>query len=107
MDNIIEIASGVGVAIGLAIVATRQKKQAAVAGPQIVAALREAGSLTLPELVVRLGLKDGFLSRGKVMNLVNPMVANGELVQSEPPGTTMKNRLEVLTFRLGNGATPQ
>jgi hypothetical protein len=99
MDNVIGIASGVGVAIGLGIFYARQNKKAAVAGPQIMEALRE-GSLTLPELVVRLGMKDGFVSRGKVVTLLNPMVARGELVQTEPAGTTMKDRLSVMRFAL-------
>ena len=100
--EMVGIASGIGVAIGMAIVAMRNNKKAAVAEPQIVAALKEKGSLTLPELVVMLGLKDGFMSRGKVVNILNPLVAKGLLVQTEPPGTTMKNRLSVLTFRLAD-----
>jgi hypothetical protein len=28
------------------------------------------------------------------------MVASGEIIQEEPPGTTIKNRLSVLRFRL-------
>ncbi|MEO6954017.1 MAG: hypothetical protein ABI321_19600 [Polyangia bacterium] len=98
MDEVIGIATGVSVGIGLAIVFYRQHKESTAALPRIMEALRESGSLTLPELVVKLGMKDGFMNRGKVVNLLNPVVARGELVQTEPPGTTMKDRLSVMRF---------
>jgi hypothetical protein len=50
-------------------------------------------------LVLAAGLTDGFMSRGKVMSVLNPMVASGEVAQDEPPGTTVANRLAALTFR--------
>lgn len=92
------VVAGIGVAIGIGIFTARQGKAAKVAEPQILAALEEAGTLTLPELVV----KDGFMNRGKVVNLLNPMVARGVLVQTEPPGTTVRNRLSVLRYSLAN-----
>lgn len=98
--DIIPIASGIGVAIGLVIHFSRQSRVAAQLEPKIRAELSQHESLTLPELVQRLGMSDGFMNRGKVMNLLNPMVASGELIQEEPPGTTMKTRLSVLRFRL-------
>lgn len=94
------VVAGIGVAIGIGIFSARQGKAAKVAEPQILAALQESGTLTLPELVVKLGMKDGFVSRGKVVTLLNPMVERGVLVQTEPPGTTMKDRLSVLRYSL-------
>ncbi len=99
-ENVVGIASGVGVTVGLLIHSMRQRKQAATLGEKVLAELRAAESLTLPELVVKMGLSDGFMNRGKMMNVLNPLVASGQVLQTEPPGTTMKNRLSVLTFSL-------
>lgn len=100
LEDVLKLVPAVGVAIGLGIFYSRQNKLSANLGDKIRAELLSTESLSLPELVVRVGLKDGFISRGKVMNVINPMVASGELSQEEPPGTTMKNRLGVLRFRL-------
>ncbi len=100
LENIVGIASGVGVTVGLLIHSMRQRKQAATFGEKILTELRGAESLTLPELVTKMGMSDGFLNRGKLMNVLNPLVASGQILQTEPPGTTMKNRLSVLTFSL-------
>ena len=67
---------------------------------RIRAELGTAESLTLPGLVTRLGMSDGFMNRGKVMAAINPLVAAGELAQEEPPRTTVTERLSVLRFRL-------
>ena len=45
-------------------------------------------------------MKDGLVNRGKIMTIINPLVASKELIQEEPPGTTARNRLEVLKFSL-------
>ena len=90
----------VGVAIGLGIHFARQRRFSAVMIDKIRVALADVDSLALPELVTRVGLRDGFLGRGKLMNVIHPMVASGELLQEEPPGTTMRTRLGVLRFRL-------
>ncbi len=90
----------VGVAIGLGVYFAHQGRQSKDIGDRIRKELATAESLSLPELVVRLGLKDGFMSRGKVMGVLNPMVASGEVLQEEPPGTTMNDRLDVLRVRL-------
>jgi hypothetical protein len=100
IENIVGIASGVGVTIGLTIHFMRQRKQADAMQPKILRELAGADSLTLPELVVKMGMTDGFMNRGKLINILNPMVASGQILQEEPPGTTMKNRLSVLRFRL-------
>lgn len=99
-DSVLVIAPGVGVTIGLAIHFARQRKRAAAFGDKILGELRSVESLSLPELVTKMGMKDGFLNRGKLINILNPMVASGQLLQEEPPGTTMKNRLSVLRFRI-------
>ena len=95
----LKIAPVVGVSVGLAIHFARQQRIAATMGDKIRAELAQTESLSLPELVRRVGLRDGFISRGKVMNVLGPMVAAGEIVQEEPPGTTIKTRLSVLRFR--------
>jgi hypothetical protein len=100
MDDLLRIAPAIGIAIGLGIYYARQGKVADDFEAKIRAELAGVDSLALPELVTRVGLKDGFMSRGKLMNVLNPMVASGELVQEEPPGTTMKDRLGVIRFRL-------
>lgn len=96
----VSIGAVVGVTVGLAIHFVRQARLSAKIESSILQALEAVESLTLPELVVHAGLRDGFLSRGKVMNAIHPLVAAGILLQEEPPGTTMKNRLSVLRFRL-------
>ena len=104
MDQIIGIAASVGVVLGLTLHFARQKRIADRYEKTIRTELLANGSLSLPELVVRLGLKDGFLNRGKVMNVLQPLVARGELVQEEPPGTTMRTRLSVLRFKIPTSA---
>lgn len=99
-DSILMAAPGIGVGLGLLIHFSRQRRINARIVDTIRSELRTADSLTLPELVTRCGLRDGFLNRGTLMNAINPLVAAGELVQEEPPGTTIRNRLSVLRFRL-------
>jgi hypothetical protein len=100
LDDLLKLAPAVGVALGLAIFFARQRRTAATMAEKVRAALQTEDSLSLPEIVTRVGLTDGFMNRGKVVNLLNPMVTSGELLQEEPPGTTFKNRLSVLRFRL-------
>jgi Mg2+/citrate symporter len=99
MEFIVSIAASLGVAIGLLIHFKRQAKMNESILEKVHAVLASGAIKTLPELVLAAGMKDGFLSRGKMMNALNPLVASGELVQEEPAGTTMANRLSVLTFR--------
>lgn len=99
-DPVLLAAPGIGVAIGLGIHLARQRRQNEQLHAKILAELNKEGSLTLPELVTRCGMRDGFLNRGKLISALNPLVASGQLTQEEPPGTTMKNRLSVLRFRL-------
>jgi hypothetical protein len=99
-DTILLAAPGIGVGIGLAIHFARQRKQNEQLHTRILAELSKEESLSLPELVSRCGMRDGFLNRGKLLNALNPLVASGQLAQEEPPGTTMKNRLSVMRFRL-------
>ena len=100
LQDALVIAPGVGVGIGLAIHFARQRRMNAQLASKVLSELSRNESLTLPELVTRAGLSDGFMNRGKLMNAINPMVASGQLSQEEPPGTTMRNRLSVLRFRL-------
>ncbi|WP_246838936.1 hypothetical protein [Leptospira yasudae] len=95
--TITSIAVGIGVALAFAIIARRGKKLE----PLILKELQAAGgSLTLPELVKRIGLKDSFINRGKVIQAVAPMVSRGEVVEIDDPNATIKNRLELKQFRL-------
>jgi len=100
VEQIVAIAGGVGVALGLGIFLARQAKQNAKLREEIRAQLGREATVSLPELVTRLGMKDGLMARGKVMNAINMMVASKDVVVEEPPGTTVSNRLSVLTFRL-------
>ncbi|MCG6169773.1 hypothetical protein LFX25_20270 [Leptospira sp. FAT2] len=97
-DTIItSIVAGIGVALALGIVARRGKKLE----PSILKELQDAGGvLTLPELVKRIGLKDSFMNRGKVIQAIAPMVSRGEVVEIDDPNATVKNRLELKQFRL-------
>ena len=106
-ESVLSIAPVIGVGIGLAIFFARQRRNSSVLGEKIRAELASAkpNAIVLPELVTRVGLQDGFLSRGKVMNVLNPLVASGEVVQEEPPGTTIQNRLKVLRFRIRDRAS--
>ncbi len=99
-EDVLKVAPVVGVAIGLAMYRARQSRVAGGMSDRIRKELAGVDSLSLPDLVTRLGMRDGFMSRGKVMTIINPMVAAGEVVQEEPPGTTVKTRLGVLRFRL-------
>lgn len=98
--SVLGLAAVVGVGAGLAVHFARQSKIDKELAGRIRAELNAAESLTLPELVTRLGMKDGFYSRGKLMGAINPLVAAGEITQEEPPGTTVQTRLSVLRFRL-------
>jgi hypothetical protein len=94
MEFIISIGTSLGVAIGLFIHFRRQAKTSKAILEKVHAALT-AEAKTLPELVLAAGL----MSRGKLMTVLNPLVASGELIQEEPAGTTIANRLSMLTFR--------
>jgi len=100
MDQILAIAGGVAVALGLGVYLARQAKQNAKLQEEIRAQLARQDTISLPDLVTRLGMKDGLMARGKVMNAINPLVASNDVLVEEPPGTTAANRLSVLTFRL-------
>ncbi|TGL81468.1 hypothetical protein EHQ83_03855 [Leptospira yasudae] len=83
--------------MAFAIVARRGKKLE----PLILKELQAAdGALALPELVKRVGLKDSFINRGKVIQAVAPMISRGEVVEIDDPKATIKNRLELKQFRL-------
>jgi hypothetical protein len=107
MNAVLVIAPTVAIVVGLLVFGRMQARRAREWGARITQALSEPESLALPQLVTKLGLEDGFISRGKVMAVINPMVARGELRQEEPPGTTMANRLQVLRFRLNRAQPPQ
>lgn len=103
--DIVTLAPAAGVALGLGIYFARSAKKGLALESRIREELTRARSsggepLALPSLVQRIGLSDGFLNRGKVMSALAPMVASGEVLQEEPDGTTMTNRLESLRFRL-------
>ena len=100
VEDVLKIAPVIGVAVGMAIHFRRQQRLAEVMGAKIRDALFGVESLSLPELVVRCGLRDGFYNRGKLINVLNPMVTSGELVQETPPEATIKTRLGLLRFRL-------
>jgi len=99
MEEIIT-AVAIGIGIGFLIFHRRKSRADAPNKEKILAMLQEHGSLALPEIVTSLGLKDGLINRGKIMSIINPLVASGELAQEEPPGTTVRNRLEVLRFSI-------
>lgn len=103
--DLVTLAPAVGVALGLGLYYARTSKKELDLEARLRDALTQARAsgeepIPLPALVVRVGLSDGFLGRGKVMSVLAPMVASGEVIQEEPEGTTVKNRLEVLRFRL-------
>ncbi|EQA71558.1 hypothetical protein [Leptospira noguchii] len=69
--------------------------------PLIRQELESAGGvLTLPELVKRIGLKDSFYNRGRVLESVAPMVSRGEVIEEDNPNATIKNRLNLRKYRL-------
>jgi hypothetical protein len=102
-ENVLSIAPVVGVVIGMGIYTAAQRKKSAVLGEKILMELRAHESLTLPELVTKMGMSDGFINRGKLVNVLNPMVIAGQVTRAEPPGTTVKNRLSVVRYRLAEG----
>jgi hypothetical protein len=104
-EDVLKVAPGIGIGIGLAIYYSRQRKVAGDLGGKVRAALQGVESMSLPELTVLCGLRDGFMGRGKMLQVLQPMVAAGELVQEEPPGTTVSNRLSVLRFKLAQRKT--
>ncbi|MBM9578096.1 hypothetical protein JWG45_13140 [Leptospira sp. 201903070] len=81
----------------MALVARRGKKLE----PLILNELKTSGgALALPELVKRIGLKDSFLNRGKVIQAIAPMISRGEVIEIDDPNATVKNRLDLKQFRL-------
>jgi hypothetical protein len=93
----IAIVSGIGVALALAIASRRGQKLE----PRIREELTAAGGvLLLPELVTRIGLKDSFINRGKVIQAIAPMVQRGEVIEEDDPSATVKTRLDLKKLRL-------
>ncbi|MCG6192359.1 hypothetical protein LFX25_03790 [Leptospira sp. FAT2] len=91
------IVVGIGVSLSLMLVARRGKKLE----PLIRKELEEAGGfLLLPDLVKRVGLKDSFINRGKLIQAIGPMVLRGEIIEEDDPNATIKNRLALKKFRL-------
>lgn len=94
---LIGIVSGIAVALALSVVARRGEKLA----PKIRAELAAAGgTLLLPELVTRVGLKDSFLNRGKLIQAIAPMIQAGEIIEEDDPNATVKTRLDLKRFSL-------
>jgi hypothetical protein len=101
LGTITGIASTVGVVIGMVIWQMRAKKESEAVQGRLLDALRGAPSVTVPELVAAAGLKDGFMSRGKVIQWMSPLVAAGTVVEEpDEPGVTVKDRLERKRFSL-------
>lgn len=99
-DNVLRFAPAIAVMFGLGIYVLRLNKKSIEMAAKIREQLGRTESLTLPELVEKLGLKDGFLSRGRVISTLNPMVASGEVIQEEPEDTKLVDRIHDLRFRL-------
>jgi hypothetical protein len=94
---LIGIVSGIAVALALAVASRRGQKLEPVIRDALTAA---GGELLLPELVTRIGLKDSFMNRGKVIQAIAPMVQRGEVIEQDDPSATVKNRLDLKKFRL-------
>lgn len=99
-DEIFKFAPAIAVVFGLGIYVVRQNRKSIQMATKIREELGRVDSMTLPDLVEKLGLKDGFFNRGRVISTLNPMVAAGEVLQEEPEGTTIANRIVSLRFRL-------
>ena len=99
-DDLLKIAPAIAVLAGLGTYVVWQNKRSLAMAAKIRTHLQAEQSIALPDLVEKLGLKDGFLNRGRVISTLNPMVASGEVIQEEPEGTTMTNRIVMLRFRL-------
>jgi hypothetical protein len=105
MESVSTVAAAVGVAVGMGLVALRARGSAGGLGGRVRAELAKVDSASLPELAARLGMSDGFMSRGKLMQELQPMVSAGEVLQDEPAGTTVRDRLAVVRFRLRRDAS--
>lgn len=99
-NEIFTFVPAIAVAFGLGVYVVRQNRKSIAMATRIREELGRVDTMTLPDLVEKLGLKDGFLNRGRVISTLNPMVASGEVIQEEPEGTTIANRLVSLRFRL-------
>ena len=99
-DNVLKFAPAIAIVFGLGIYVLRLNKKSLEMAAKIRELLGQTESLSLPDLVTKLGLRDNFLSRGKVISTLNPMVASGEVLQDEPPETNLATRLDEMRFRL-------
>jgi hypothetical protein len=98
--TITAIASGVGIAIGLAIHQMRQAKKNEALASRIGPVLRDRGPLTLPVLSEALGM-GGFMARGQVALALNEMVTAGTLeVIPAPEGTPQLEKVKLIQYRL-------
>jgi ABC-type siderophore export system fused ATPase/permease subunit len=83
MDNMLPIASTIGVAIATSFVMPKlvsaQRKRLA----QIEPLLRERGGMTLDEIASE--LKTSVFAKGYLMQALDKMVADGKLVKVAPP----------------------
>lgn len=100
LSEIFTYAPAIAVVLGLSIYVVRQNRKSIAMAARIREELGRVDSMTLPDLVEKIGLEDGFFNRGRVISTLNPMVASGEVIQEEPEGTTMANRIVSLRFRL-------
>ncbi|MFO0665346.1 MAG: hypothetical protein U0174_15435 [Polyangiaceae bacterium] len=101
IHDVLTFVPAILVLAGLFIMVARQRKNEAALGARIRRELGNVESLTLPELIERVGLPDTVFNRGKVISALNPLVASGAVHQDEPEAIAMKNRLDDMRFRLG------
>ncbi|EMY77085.1 hypothetical protein LEP1GSC060_2090 [Leptospira weilii serovar Ranarum str. ICFT] len=77
--------------------ARRRKKFEPLIRKELEAA---GGVLALPELVKRIGFKDSFYNRGKVILLIAKMVSSGEVIEDNNRYASIENTLNLRKYRL-------
>ncbi|MBL8603175.1 MAG: hypothetical protein JNK72_14725 [Myxococcales bacterium] len=98
--NIVQIAIGAAVGVGVAIAMQRQARNDTDLGGQITAALERGGAMTLPALQTALQM-EGFLKRGKVVMALNALISAGkvELIEA-PEGTPQLEKVNHHKYQL-------
>jgi hypothetical protein len=97
LEAVLTVGPVVGVGVGLAIRYARQRRSGAALGERVLSELVRTDSVSLPELAPRVGLRNSFVARGRLMHVLQPMIANGLVLEEEPRGTRSLKRLR---FRL-------
>jgi hypothetical protein len=62
--------------------------------------LKSLGKITIPEILERSGVPDSFYNRGSAVIELGKLCLAKRIIEEEPPGCTMRDRLARRTYQL-------